>query len=79
VLYLATPRLNAWIAGLLWPLTRILGLVAAAPVFGNSRRADADQAEPGRAAGADRRAHHSRRAAVDPMSWAGILILARKC
>eukprot|EP01030_Chromulinospumella_sphaerica_P013777 gene13777-13560_t len=28
--------INLWIAGLLWPLTRILGLIAAAPLFGNS-------------------------------------------
>jgi flagellar biosynthetic protein FliR len=28
-------ELNALIAGLIWPLTRILGLIAAAPLFGN--------------------------------------------
>ncbi|WP_194723081.1 flagellar biosynthetic protein FliR [Noviherbaspirillum malthae] len=28
-------ELNVWIASFLWPLTRILGLVATAPVFGN--------------------------------------------
>ncbi|TFW25030.1 flagellar biosynthetic protein FliR [Duganella callida] len=28
--------INIWIAGLLWPLTRILGLIAASPLFGNS-------------------------------------------
>src|SRR5680860_774662 len=28
-------ELNALIAGLLWPLSRILGLIAAAPIFGN--------------------------------------------
>ena len=28
-------ELNALIAGLIWPLSRILGLVAAAPIFGN--------------------------------------------
>jgi len=28
-------ELQTWIAALLWPLTRILGLLAAAPVFGN--------------------------------------------
>ncbi|MES2534903.1 MAG: flagellar biosynthetic protein FliR [Pseudomonadota bacterium] len=28
-------ELQTWIAALLWPLTRILGLVSAAPVFGN--------------------------------------------
>ena len=29
-------ELNTWIAALLWPLTRILGLIAVAPVFGNT-------------------------------------------
>lgn len=28
-------ELNAWIAAFIWPLTRILGLIAAAPLFGN--------------------------------------------
>lgn len=28
-------ELNTWIASLLWPLTRILGLVSVAPMFGN--------------------------------------------
>ncbi len=32
---LSSAELNTWIAAFLWPLTRILGLVAAAPVFGN--------------------------------------------
>ena len=31
-----TVQLSAWIASFLWPLTRILGLVSAAPVFGNT-------------------------------------------
>lgn len=33
---LTSAELNTWIAALLWPLTRILGLIAVAPVFGNS-------------------------------------------
>jgi flagellar biosynthetic protein FliR len=36
MLSFTTTELYAWIGGLLWPLTRILGLVAAAPVFGNT-------------------------------------------
>jgi flagellar biosynthetic protein FliR len=28
-------ELNIWIASLLWPLTRILGLISSAPLFGN--------------------------------------------
>jgi flagellar biosynthetic protein FliR len=32
---LSSADLNTWIASLLWPLTRILGLITIAPVFGN--------------------------------------------
>jgi flagellar biosynthetic protein FliR len=28
-------ELNTWIAAFLWPLTRILGLISTAPLFGN--------------------------------------------
>lgn len=33
---LTSAEMNTWIAALLWPLTRILGLIAAAPLFGNA-------------------------------------------
>ena len=33
---LTSAELNTWIAALLWPLTRILGLIAVAPMFGNT-------------------------------------------
>ena len=36
MLTLTSVEINAWIAGLLWPLTRILGLVASAPIFGHA-------------------------------------------
>lgn len=32
---LSSAELNSWIASFLWPLTRILGLIATAPLFGN--------------------------------------------
>lgn len=32
----STADINLWIAGLLWPMTRILALLASAPLFGNS-------------------------------------------
>ena len=35
MLTITTAELNTWIASLLWPLTRILGLIVTAPVFGN--------------------------------------------
>jgi flagellar biosynthetic protein FliR len=33
---LSSVEINTWIAALLWPLSRILGLIAAAPLFGNA-------------------------------------------
>ena len=36
MLTLSSIEMNTWIAALLWPLSRILGLVAAAPLFGNA-------------------------------------------
>ena len=35
MLTLTSIEMNTWIAALLWPLTRILGLIAASPLFGN--------------------------------------------
>lgn len=32
---LSSAELNTWIAAFLWPMTRILGLIATAPLFGN--------------------------------------------
>jgi len=70
--------INLWIAGLLWPLARIMALIAAAPLFGNSAVpvriklslgilltmivAPAVPAGP----------------AADPLSLAGLLILAQE-
>ena len=36
MLTLTSAEMNTWIAALLWPLARILGLIAAAPVLGNT-------------------------------------------
>lgn len=35
MLTLTAVELNAWVAGLLWPLTRVLGLIASSPLFGH--------------------------------------------
>ncbi|WP_395401606.1 hypothetical protein ACHMW6_27290 [Pseudoduganella sp. UC29_106] len=37
MLTLTSAELNTWIAALMWPLTRILALLAASPIFGNAR------------------------------------------
>lgn len=78
MLTLTSIQLNAWLAAFLWPLTRILGLIAAAPVYGNASVpvpvkvllgvliclviAPAMPAVPG----------------VDPTSYAGLLILVQQ-
>jgi flagellar biosynthetic protein FliR len=36
MLHFSTADMNTWVAALLWPLTRILGLITAAPVLGNA-------------------------------------------
>ncbi|MDT8363994.1 MAG: flagellar biosynthetic protein FliR [Nitrosomonas sp.] len=36
MLSITTAELNGWMAGLLWPLTRILALIASAPLLGSS-------------------------------------------
>lgn len=75
---LTSGDMNTWIAALLWPLTRILALIAASPLFGNKSipgrvkvalavmlaliMAPAIPAAP----------------AVDPVSWAGLLILIQE-
>lgn len=75
---LTSGEMNTWIAALLWPLTRILALIASAPLFGNKGVparlkialgvmlalivAPAIPAAP----------------AVDPVSWAGLLILIQE-
>lgn len=35
MLSFTSAELNTWVAALLWPMTRILGLIATAPLFGN--------------------------------------------
>jgi flagellar biosynthetic protein FliR len=37
MLTVTSAQLDAWLAGLLWPLTRILAMLAAAPVLGQTR------------------------------------------
>jgi len=36
VISLTDAQINAWLIGFIWPLTRILGLIMVAPVFGHS-------------------------------------------
>ncbi|MCS0589457.1 flagellar biosynthetic protein FliR [Massilia norwichensis] len=73
-----TTELYAWIGGLLWPLTRILGLVAAAPVFGNTGVPMLVKLSLGVLLSAIVAPTIPGIPAVDPTSWAGILILAQE-
>jgi len=36
MIHLSTADINTWIASILWPLSRMLGLIATAPVFGHA-------------------------------------------
>ncbi len=73
-----TTELYAWIGGLLWPLTRILGLVAAAPVFGNTGVPMLIKLSLGVLLASIVAPTIPTIPAVDPTSWAGILILAQE-
>jgi flagellar biosynthetic protein FliR len=73
-----TTELYAWIGALLWPLTRILGLVTAAPVFGNTGVPMLVKLSLGVLLAAIVAPTVPGIPAVDPTSWAGILILAQE-
>jgi len=73
-----TTELYAWIGGLLWPLTRILGLVAAAPVFGNTGVPMLIKTTLGVTLAAIVAPTLPPVPIVDPTSWAGILILGQE-
>jgi len=73
-----TTELYAWIGGLLWPLTRILGLVAAAPVFGNTGVPSLVKLTLGVLLAAIVAPTIPALPAVDPTSWAGILIAGQE-
>jgi len=73
-----TTELYAWIGGLLWPLTRILGLVAAAPVFGNTGVPMLIKMSLGVTLAAIVAPTLPPVPIVDPTSWAGILILGQE-
>jgi len=78
VLTLSSIEINAWIAGLLWPLTRILGLVAAAPLFGHASVPNQVKVLLGVLLALIIAPTVPAVPAVDPMSWAGLLILVQE-
>lgn len=73
-----TTQLLAWIFGLIWPLTRILGLIAAAPVFGNTGVPTLIKLTLGVLLAAIVAPTLPAVPTVDPTSWAGLLIVAQE-
>jgi flagellar biosynthetic protein FliR len=75
---LSTADINTWIAALLWPLTRILGLIAAAPLFGNTSVPASVKVMLGVLLASIVAPAIPALPAADPMSWAGLLILVQE-
>lgn len=75
---LTSIQLNAWIAALLWPLSRILGLVAAAPLFGNTSVPMSIKVSLGVLITLIIAPTVPPMPTTDPTSWAGLLIVAQE-
>jgi len=75
---LTSAELNTWIAALLWPLTRILGLIAVAPVFGNTSLPVQVKIGLGVMLALIVAPTIPALPATDPMSLAGLLILVQQ-
>jgi len=78
VLTLTSVEINAWIAGLLWPLTRILGMLASAPLFGHASVPNQVKLILGVLLALIIAPTVPAIPAVDPMSYAGLLILVQE-
>jgi flagellar biosynthesis protein FliR len=78
MLTLSSIELNTWIAALLWPLSRILGLLAAAPLFGNAAVPITVKVSLGALLAMIIAPTVPVLPATDPMSLAGLLILTQE-
>jgi flagellar biosynthetic protein FliR len=78
VLTLTSLEINAWIAGLLWPLTRILGMLASAPLFGHASVPNQVKLILGVLLALIIAPTVPAIPAVDPTSYAGLLILLQE-
>jgi flagellar biosynthetic protein FliR len=74
----STADINLWIAGLLWPLTRIMGLIAASPLLGNSAVPATVKISLGVLLAMIVAPAVPALPAADPMSLAGLLILVQE-
>lgn len=75
---ITSAELNTWIASLLWPLTRILGLVSVAPLFGNVSVPARVKVGLGVMLALIIAPTVPAQPAVDPMSLSGLLILMQQ-
>lgn len=77
-LTLSSADINTWMASLMWPLTRILGLLTVAPVFGNRGVPTTVKVALGTLLALVIAPNVPAMPAADPMSYEGLLILARE-
>jgi flagellar biosynthesis protein FliR len=75
---LSSAELNTWIAAFLWPLTRILGLIMTAPLFGNLSVPASIKIALGVMLALIIAPGISAIPAMDPMSFAGLLIVVQQ-
>ncbi|MES2259187.1 MAG: flagellar biosynthetic protein FliR [Pseudomonadota bacterium] len=75
---LSSADINTWIAALLWPMTRILGLIAAAPLFGNKSLPNSVKGALGVLLAMTIAPTVPAMPAADPLSYAGLLILVQE-
>ncbi|SHG44498.1 flagellar biosynthetic protein FliR [Massilia sp. CF038] len=78
MLTLTSIEMNTWIAALLWPLTRILGMIAAAPLYGNNSVPMSSKIILGVLLALIIAPAIPALPAADPMSLAGLLILIQE-
>ncbi len=75
---ITSAELHTWIASFLWPLTRILGLIATAPLFGNVSIPARVKVGLGIMLALIIAPGLNALPAIDPMSWKGLLILIQQ-
>lgn len=78
MLTITSAEMNTWIAALLWPLSRILGMIAAAPIFGNTSFPVSAKVVLGILIAMIMAPVVPAMPAADPMSLAGLMILLQQ-
>lgn len=78
MLTVSSADINMWIAGLMWPLCRIMGLIAASPLLGNSAVPNSVKISLGVMIAAIVAPAVPAWPAADPMSMAGLLIVMQE-